>query len=199
MAKLIVIAGNNASGKTTLTRALCEAGGFNASLESHEDRPYQPLFAQDQRRYALPNQIDYLLRRAEQEVEIRAGDVPGVQDGGLDQDYHLYTHLFHHKGFLDEREFALLQRAYRTLRAGLPKPDLIVRLKAPLAQLRQRLQARARLIDLEAIVTLDDLPFLEERLDEWLGAVPPADLLVVDVAGEDAHFSGVVGRILEKI
>ena len=39
MARLITIIGNNASGKTTLTRALCRAGGFRAYLESHTDRP----------------------------------------------------------------------------------------------------------------------------------------------------------------
>ena len=199
MSKLITIVGNNASGKTTLTHALCKAGGFKVYLESHEDRPYQPLFSVDQQRYALPNQIDYLLRRAEQEREIRAGSVPGVQDGGLDQDYHLYTKLFHHKGFLDKKENALLERMYHSLRAGLPQPDLIVRLKAPLPLLGERLLARARLIDLNTIVTLNDLPFLESRLDEWLGAVEPERLLVVDVEGEDQGFSGAIARILEQL
>jgi len=199
MAKLITIIGNNASGKTTLTRTLCQAGGFNTCLESHSDRPYQPLFAQDQKRYALPNQIDYLLRRAEQEAEIRAGDVPGVQDGGLDQDYHLYTRLFHHKGFLDEQEYALCQRTYRALRHGLPPPDLIVYLKAPLSLLRQRLQARARLIDLQAIVTLDDLPTLQGYLDGWLAQEDPARLLEVDVSAQDPHFTRAVASILESV
>lgn len=199
MSKLITIVGNNASGKTTLTRALCRAGGFNSYLESHEDRPYQPLFSQDQQRYALPNQIDYLLRRAEQEREIRAVETPGVQDGGLDQDYHLYTHLFHKKGFLDDKENVLLGRTYRALRAGLPQPDLIVRLKAPLPLLKERLLARARLIDMNTIVTLDDLPFLEESLDLWLGTVEPERLLVVNVEGEDMGFSGAVEGILKRV
>lgn len=199
MAKLITIVGNNASGKTTLTRALCQAGGFSAYLESHTDRPYQPLFAQDQQRYALPNQIDYLLRRAEQEAEIRAGDLPGVQDGGLDQDYHLYTRLFHHKGFLDAQEYALCQRTYRALRGGLPRPDLIVYLKAPLPVLRQRLQARARLIDLQAIVTLDDLPVLQGYLDDWLAQEDPAHLLEVDVSEQDEQFARAVASILERV
>jgi len=199
MTRLITIVGNNASGKTTLTHALCQAGGFTPSLESHEDRPYQPLFAQDQQRYALPNQIDYLLRRAEQEAEIRAGEITGVQDGGLDQDYHLYTRLFHHKGFLDDREYALLGRTYRALRGGLPRPDLIVRLKAPLPLLRQRLLARARLIDLETIVTLDDLPYLENCLDEWLVKVNPAELLEIDVQAEDEGFSKAVAAVLARV
>lgn len=199
MAKLIVIAGNNASGKTSLTKALCRSRRFSPYLESHEDRPYQLLFAKDQPRYALPNQLDFMLRRTEQEAEIRAGNQIGVQDGGLDQDFHLYTRLFHHKGFLDDKEFDICRRAYRALRAGLPAPDLIVRLKAPLPLLRERLQARGRKIDMEAIVTLDDLAFLEKCLDEWLGAVPAETLLEIDASIEDPAFSRAVSIILGKL
>jgi len=199
MGKLITIVGNNASGKTTLTQALCREAGFTAYLESHADRPYQPQFSQDVRRYALPNQIDYLLRRAEQESQIRAGAAVGVQDGGLDQDYHLYCRLFHHKGFLDDQEFDLCRRTYQALRRGLPAPDLIVWLRAPLDLLRQRLQARARMIDLNQIVTLNDLPLLESYLEEWLGRVDPDHLLIVKIDAEDEWFSGLVEQIAQAI
>jgi deoxyadenosine/deoxycytidine kinase len=198
MGKLITIVGNNASGKTTLTQTLCREAGFNAYLESHADRPYQPLFSQDVRRYALPNQIDYLLRRAEQESRIRTGAAVGVQDGGLDQDFHLYTRLFHHKGFLDDQEFDLCRRTYQALRRGLPAPDLVVWLRAPLDLLRQRLQARARMIDLNQIVTLDDLALLEGYLEGWLGKIDQDRLLIVEVSAEDEHFSRAIASILER-
>ena len=199
MGKLITIVGNNGSGKTTLTNALCRSSGFQAYLESHDDRPYQPLFSQDTRRYALPNQIDYMVRRAEQERQIRNSRHPGVQDGGLDQDYYLYSRLFHHKGFLDYRAFDLCRRMYETLRAGLPVPDLVVWLRVPLDLLRARLQARARMIDLEQIVTLDDLPVLEGYLGDWLGEIDPERMLAVDVAGEDQAFSRAVAKINDCI
>jgi deoxyadenosine/deoxycytidine kinase len=198
MGKLITIVGNNASGKTTLTKTLCREPGFAAYLESHEDRPYQPLFSQDVYRYALPNQIDYLLRRAEQESRIRAESAVGVQDGGLDQDFHLYSRLFYHKGFLDDQEFALCRRTYHALRRGLPAPDLIVWLRAPLDLLRQRLHARARMIDLNQIVTLDDLPLLETYLEEWLGKVEPNRLLTVEISPEEENIRQTVDRIVRE-
>ena len=199
MGKLITIVGNNASGKTTLTQTLCREPGFTAYLESHEDRPYQPLFSQDVHRYALPNQIDYLLRRAEQESRIRAESAVGVQDGGLDQDFHLYSRLFHHKGFLDDQEFDLCRRTYHALRRGLPAPNLIVWLRAPLELLRQRLHARARMIDMQQIVTLGDLPLLETYLEDWLGKVGPDSLLTVEVGPEDENFRQTVDRIVREI
>jgi deoxyadenosine/deoxycytidine kinase len=198
MGKLITIVGINGSGKTTLTAALCQQTGLTPWLESHEDRPYQPLFSQDVRRYCLPNQMDYMLRRAEQEREVRSGEVTGVQDGGLDQDYFLYTRLFHHKGFLDEREFALCQRIYQALRAGLPAPDLIVWLRAPLDLLRERILARGREIDLEQIVTPDDLPLLDAYLEEWLGKIEPARLLVLDAGAQEDLLSPLLAGLSER-
>jgi deoxyadenosine/deoxycytidine kinase len=198
MGKLITIVGSNGSGKTTLTKALCDQTSSTPWLESHEDRPYQPLFSQDVRRYALPNQIDYLLRRAEQEGEIRAGEVTGVQDGGLDQDYYLYTHLFHHKGFLDKQEFALCQRTYQALRAGLPAPDLIVWLRTPLNLLEERLRARARLIDLEQIVTMKDLPLLEKYLNDWLEKVDPHRLLILDANMQNNLLTPLLTSLSER-
>jgi len=199
MGKLITIVGNNGSGKTTLTNALCRSSGFQAYLESHDDRPYQPLFSQDTRRYALPNQIDYMLRRAEQERQVREGSQIGIQDGGLDQDYYLYTHLFHHKGFLDDRAFDLCRRMYQALRAGLPDPDLVVWLRVPLDLLIARLQARARMIDLAQIVTLDDLPVLEGYLNGWLGEIKPDRVLVVDVVGEDESYRHAVAEVISRV
>jgi deoxyadenosine/deoxycytidine kinase len=199
LGKLITIIGNNGTGKTTLAKTLGLLAGFQAYLESHEDRPYQPLFSRDQRHYALPNQIDYMLRRAEQERQIRNSPQIGVQDGSLDQDYHLYTRLFHRKGFLDDQEFSLCQRTYQALRAGLPAPELVVWLQAPLELLRGRLQARARMIDLEQIVTLGDLPRLEGYLEVWLAELNPGQVFTIDVAGEDQEFSAAVQQIVQRV
>jgi deoxyadenosine/deoxycytidine kinase len=193
---LISIIGNNASGKTTLAKALGEQAGFTAYLESHSDRPYQALFSQDPQRYALHNQIDYLLARAEQEREIRAAGGIGLQDGGLDQDFYLYTRLFHHKGFLSNKEYDLCRRTFQTLRAGLPTPELFIYLIAPLDTLRNRLLARNREIDIKTIVTLEDLPILHGYLEAW---VPGISALTLQADQIDLDSSEFIERLNEKI
>jgi deoxyadenosine/deoxycytidine kinase len=187
---LISIIGNNASGKTTLAKALDAQPGFTAYLESHTDRPYQALFSQEPKRYALHNQIDFLLARAEQEREIRAAGGFGVQDGGLDQDFFLYSHLFHHKGFLSDKEFDLCRRTYHTLRAGFPAPEVYIYLAFPLDTLRARLLARNRKIDLATIVTLDDLPTLQEYLDAWVTDISPLTLHADQIDLDSPEFIG---------
>jgi deoxyadenosine/deoxycytidine kinase len=196
---LVSIIGNNASGKTSLAAALDREPGFTAYLESHYDRPYQSLFSQDPARYALPNQIDFLLTRAEQERALRAAGGIGVQDGGLEQDFYLYTQLFHRKGFLTAKEFDLCRRLYATLRASLPAPEVYIYLTAPVELLRNRLLARGRVIDLKSIVTLDDLPILQDYLDTWVVGISPLALQAEEVELDSPEFvSDLAARIRER-
>jgi deoxyadenosine/deoxycytidine kinase len=139
MSKLIAVVGASGVGKTALVRALTKAfptvlssvEGFETAYEQHEERPFQALFKQDAR-YALANQIDYLLLRAEQEKQLRA--LPSAQigliDGGLDLDFHGFTRLFHSRGLLTDPEFDLCRRVYLFVRGTLPRPELIVHLCA---------------------------------------------------------------------
>ncbi|MDH3944513.1 MAG: deoxynucleoside kinase [Anaerolineae bacterium] len=71
MGKLITMAGNSGVGKTTLAKLLSEAGGFELLAEDNVGRPFQKRFDEDLKRYALPNQVDFLLFRAEQEIFAR--------------------------------------------------------------------------------------------------------------------------------
>ena len=94
MGKLIVVVGSTGVGKTTLVRALCKQGLFVTGLEEHNEQPFQRILKTDAR-YALANQLDYLLLRAEQERHLRQSPQTGLMDGGLEMDFHGFTRLFH--------------------------------------------------------------------------------------------------------
>jgi deoxyadenosine/deoxycytidine kinase len=181
-------------GKTTLLRALCARAKFNTALEQHTERPFQTLFKTD-KKYALANQLDYMLFRAEQEKTFRATDGITLMDGGLDQDFHGFTKLFHQRGLLNDDEFNLCQRFYEFTRATLPAPDLFIYLYADSATIRRRLDKRNRI----NIATPDDLSSLASLLTGWLVSIPPNQLLRVDVSEEDEDYEKTVGVILKKI
>jgi deoxyadenosine/deoxycytidine kinase len=198
MGLLIAIIGNCGSGKTTLARLICRQLGYHQLLEQHAERPFQAAFMHDQDRHrqALPNQVDYLLLRADQERAIRHASGVGVVDGGLDQDFYVFTRLFHAKGYLAQAEFDLCQRLYRLLRQLLAPPDLILRLDAPQEALRQHRLQRSRPLD---IVSDADLPLIDGLLADWLHADPPvAPLIEVDASAND-HFASVLPALKDKI
>jgi deoxyadenosine/deoxycytidine kinase len=194
MNKLIVIVGASGTGKTTLANALAKKEKLDLILEEHIERPFQALFKQDPK-FALANQLDYLILRAEQEHLLRQGNVNTLMDGGLDLDFHGFTRLFHQHGWLSDAEFDLCNRFYLLTRSLLPPPDLIIAVSASQQTISERLASRNRI----NIASSEDAKLLSEYLEEWLENVPEERILRLDVSGESIEYSKSVQAIVEKL
>jgi deoxyadenosine/deoxycytidine kinase len=196
LGKLITVVGNSGVGKTTFVQQLCLKSGFVQAMEQHYERPFQKLFSLDHESYAFANQIDYLLYRAEQEIEIRKGEVTGVQDGGLEEDFYLFTRLFHQNGFLTESEYGICERTYKILRELLQPPDLVVWLEAPLSVLAERIKIRDRGL---GIVEIEDLKAMEVLLEDWLGENGSTPVVSIDTAIEDRGYTKSIKLVMDEI
>lgn len=192
MSKLVAVVGNTGVGKTTFVEALCRGSSFICAKEDHEGRPFQELFTRDYKKYALPNQLDYLLRRADQEIEIRQGMTAGVQDGGLDQDFHIFSKLFFQKGYLGDAEFDICQRLYELVRTFLLPPDLFIWLKASPEVIADRFNKRSRRL---SIAQIEDIGSIDLLLNAWLGQLESKQVLVIDGEKEAEGYSESVERV----
>lgn len=194
MHKFITIIGASGVGKTTLMQALLKIHDFAVAFETHTERPYQKLFKEDSR-YALANQIDYLMYRAEQEFQLRQTDKIILMDGGLDLDFYGFTRLFHAHSWLSDLDFDLCRRFYTLTRSLLPPPDLIIALRADSQTISQRLTSRDRI----NIASSDDAVLLEKFINEWIESVDKSKVLELDVTNEDIEYQKSISRIMEKI
>ncbi len=194
MNKLITVVGASGVGKTTLVNALARTGMFTTALEQHTERPFQSLFKKN-KRFALANQVDYLLLRAEQEKLLRAADQIGLMDGGLDLDFHGFTRLFHNRGLLTDPEFDLCLRLYSLFRALLPPPDLIILLSAPQGIITQRLATRSRI----NIASAKDAETIDHFIREWLESVPQNKIMRLNAVDEDENYPVTTRRILDWV
>ena len=194
MNKLISVVGASGVGKTAFVQALALTGKFIVAYEEHAARPFQHLFKQDNR-YALANQIDYLLLRAEQESDLRSSPKIGLMDGGLDLDFHGFTRLFHQRGLLTDLEHDLCRRVYSFARASFPPPDMIVRLNADDETVARRLYTRERV----NIASAEDTALFNSYIDAWLAGIPSTRVLELDVSKENIAYSKSVKTVLKRI
>lgn len=194
MGKLVTIVGASGVGKTALVNALSAAHPFVTAYEQHAERPFQALFKQD-KKYALANQVDYMFLRAEQERELRASPAIGLMDGGLDLDFHGFTRLFLSRDLLTGPDFDLCRRVYTFIRAVLPLPELIVRLRANEITVADRMSRRNRI----NIAGAGDTSLFNSFLEEWLASIPSHQKLDLDVANEPLDYPRSVTAILSKL
>jgi len=198
MGKLIAIVGNCGAGKTTLTRLLCERASFTPYWEDPDRRPFQQLFTRDAPRWALANQIDFFLFRCQQERTARQRDEIAVFDGGLDQDFHVFTHFIRDKGCLRPDEYDLCQRFYTFARASLPPPDLIIHLQVDMPTLLARRLSRNR-ETIDRLFDPQELTAQETLISEWLSQETQSPILPFNPPPENRDLSHHIAALIQQI
>lgn len=135
--RYIAVEGPIRVGKSTLSRYLAEQLHGQLVLEP-SDNPFLPAFYRGEAGAAFQAQMAFLLRRYEQLLPLAQRNPQKViiTDFLFEKDK-LFANLN-----LNDDELAVYDRYYRMLRAGLPTPDLVIYLQAPVDVLRKRLRRK---------------------------------------------------------
>jgi deoxyguanosine kinase len=138
----IAIEGVIGVGKTTLARLLQPAFEAELLLEVFEENPFLSAFYSDRQRYAFQTQIFFLLSRYRQQNNT----VPQILGRGsrLISDYTFAKDALFAGINLAGDELDMYHRVHEALGEKIPKPDLIVYLRAQTEVLMQRIAFRDR-------------------------------------------------------
>lgn len=196
--KHIAIAGNIASGKTTLTEMLSRHYGWKPILEPVDDNPYLEDFYADMHRWAFHLQIYFLNHRFKQVKDIRVDGIPSVQDRTIYEDAHIFAKALHESGYIKSRDYSNYLDIYESMVSLVEPPDLLVYLQADIPRLVSQIQKRGR--DYENAIRLDYLKNLNRHYEDWIANYTAGNLLVVNVnnidfVSNDDDFSDIVQRI----
>jgi len=199
---LIVVAGNIGAGKTSLTERIGTRLGWLSAYESVTDNPYLADFYGDMRAWSFHLQIFFLGHRAEQYVAAAEDARSAILDRSIYEDFHIFARALHHMGDLSERDYLAYRRLYELTVSSIPRPHLLIYLKAPVKVLMDRIRRRAR--NMETGITPEYLSLLDSFYDEWLGAFDMCPVLTIrtddlDFVHQQNHLDTVMERIQDKL
>jgi deoxyadenosine/deoxycytidine kinase len=199
---LIVVAGNIGVGKTSLTERIGSRLGWRSGYESVTDNPYLADFYGDMRTWSFHLQVFFLGHRAEQYMEAARDSRSAILDRSIFEDFHIFARALHHMGDLAERDYLAYRRLFEIVVDGLPRPNLLIYLKAPVNVLMDRIRRRAR--NIETGISPEYLSLLDSFYDDWLGAFDMCPVLTIrtddlDYVHQQNHLDTVVERIQDKL
>jgi len=199
---MVVVAGNIGVGKTSLTERIGARLGWWTGYESVADNPYLADFYSDMRTWSFHLQIFFLGHRADQYLEAAQDQRSAILDRSIYEDFHIFARALHHMGDFAERDYLGYRRLFDLVVNSLPRPNLLIYLKAPPNVLMDRIRRRAR--NIETGISPEYLSLLDSFYDEWLGAFDMCPVLTIrtddlDYVHRPKHLETVVERIQNKL
>lgn len=200
--RFALVAGNIASGKTSLTERLGARMGWRTAYESVADNPYLADFYADMSKWSFHLQVFFLGHRAHQHLELARCSESAIADRSIYEDAHIFARALYHLGNLSERDYQAFRQVFELVVDSLPHPDLLLYLKAPVPLLMERIGERDRAM--ERGITAEYLSLLETFYTEWLQGFDLCPVLTIrtddlDFVHRPGHLDIVVQRIQDRL
>jgi deoxyadenosine/deoxycytidine kinase len=200
--RFVLVAGNIGTGKTSLTERIGGRLGWRTAFEAVADNPYLADFYADMRQWSFHLQVFFLGHRAQQHRALANSPESAIADRSIYEDAHIFARVLHHLGNLNERDYQSYRAVFDLVVAGLPHPDLLLYLRAPVPVLLDRIQRRGRSI--ESGITADYLSLLDTFYEEWMESFSLCPVLRIRTADLDfvhqpQHLDIVVHRIQDRL
>ena len=191
----IAVEGVIGVGKTTLVRMLARDFGAEPLLEVFEENPFLSDFYSDRTRYAFQTQIFFLLSRYRQQHDL----IPrALARSALISDYTFAKDALFARLNLTGDELSVYSRLHSALAEKIPKPDLLVYLRANLDTLMARIAARDR--PYERGMHRAYIDSLRLAYDGFVAAYTECPVLAIDT--DDLNIvqdAAALGRVRDRV
>jgi len=200
--RLILVAGNIGSGKSSLTERIGERLGWQTAFESVSDNPYLPDFYANMKNWSFHLQVFFLGHRAQQHLEMFNDPRSAIIDRSIYEDAFIFARALHSLGNINERDYITYRQVFDLVVRSLPAPSLLVYLKAPVDVLLKRIHKRGR--EMESTISKDYLSLLDSYYTDWINNFDLCPVLTLktddlDFVHQAKHLDTVVDKINERL
>ncbi|MGD0708032.1 MAG: deoxynucleoside kinase [Anaerolineaceae bacterium] len=200
--RMILVAGNIGSGKTSLTERIGERLGWLTAFESVVDNPYLADFYADMKQWSFHLQVFFLGHRAQQHLDMWNDPRSAIIDRSIYEDAFIFARALNHLGNLNERDYETYKKVFERVVATLPPPSLLVYLRAPVPVLMKRIHSRGR--EMESGIDESYLQLLESYYDDWMKSFDICPVLTLrtddlDFVHKPKHLDTVVEKIQQRL
>lgn len=178
--RYIAVEGVIGVGKTTLCRTLATRLDAALNLEVVEENPFLKKFYDDIRTYAFQTQIFFLLSRFRQQQELAQTSLFAER---VISDYIFAKDRIFASINLTDDEMVLYDRLVDVMEKEIPKPDVVIFLKASTDLLVERIRRRGR--EFEKNLSRDYLEVLQEAYNYFFSHYQQTPLMVVNTHESD--------------
>lgn len=196
--KLILVAGNIGSGKTSLTERIGERLGWRTAFESVADNPYLPHFYKDMKTWSFHLQVYFLGHRADQ--HLKAAEMPqsAILDRSIYEDAFIFAKALYDSGNLTERDYNSYISLYDFVANTLPLPNLLIYLKAPCEVRVHRIRERKH--EFEDSLSKEYLEMVASYYDNWIASFDLCPILTIDTDRKEfVNNNEVVNDIINEM
>lgn len=160
MTKFVAVAGNIATGKTTLVSSLGQQLGWVSHIEEPDKNPFLARYYVAPQRWGFHSQMWFLCEKAAKLRAIAKGTHSSVLDRTLYED-NLFAKLS-----LQPEECKLYLRFYAVVERDAPVPYLLIFLRVSTQEIVRRIECRGYAY--ERSVRREYLEALNEKYEDWI-------------------------------
>ncbi|MBS4197972.1 deoxynucleoside kinase [Bacillus sp. FJAT-49870] len=196
---IITVAGTVGVGKTTMTKRLADALGFQASFEQVDVNPYLDLFYDDFKSWSFHLQIYFLAERFKEQKRIFNVGGGFVQDRSIYEDADIFARMHYENGTMTEVDYKTYVNLFEAmvLTPYFPQPDLLIYLDGPLEYILERIHQRGRPMEVK---TADEYWVeLHSRYENWIRNFDLCPVLTLNIKDYDLNNQHSLESIIKRV
>ena len=178
MKHYLTVAGNIATGKSTLVELLAQRLGFHPFFEDVSQHPYLTDYYRHMERWSFQSQLYFLLQSFKQQSAITIGDVSACQERSIYEHFGVFVTSLHEQNILLPQAYEILKELFLVMQSLVAKPRLLIWLRASTPTLVQRIKSRDRVFERE--IAYEYLDALNKRYAAWVESFDLCPVLRID-------------------